>query len=225
MNDEQIWSAIAGYRRGILDLLTGVDRAEWATPSLCEGWTVRDVAAHLTMTLLSLRNLARLFLRYRGNTNLLIREGSISIGRRHTDDELLVRLRTVVNQRRTMPGLTNRELLLDVMAHSQDIALPLGRAIELDPEHAAVAADRVLSYGGRGNAKVFKALPLEGLRLAATDHPWSWGEGLTVSGNMAYLFLLLVGRTARLAGLSGPGAPELRQRLTTGVAGPSSSRR
>ena len=33
--------------------------SEWETPSLCEGWRVRDVAAHLTLATMRLRPGAR----------------------------------------------------------------------------------------------------------------------------------------------------------------------
>ena len=38
---------IADERRGLADLLEGLDEAQWDSPSLCEGWTVRTVAGHL----------------------------------------------------------------------------------------------------------------------------------------------------------------------------------
>lgn len=83
MDDTEVWSAVDRRRRAIVDLLTGLTPGEWDTPSLCEGWTVRDVAAHLTMPLLSMRQLILLAIRYPGGTNHLIREGSIDLARRH----------------------------------------------------------------------------------------------------------------------------------------------
>ena len=38
---------IAAERLGLADLFDGLTEAQWSVPSLCEGWTVRDVAAHL----------------------------------------------------------------------------------------------------------------------------------------------------------------------------------
>ena len=39
---------IADERRGLADLLEGFDAQQWATPSLCDGWTVQASAGHLT---------------------------------------------------------------------------------------------------------------------------------------------------------------------------------
>src|SRR5512140_3753622 len=41
------WAHVAAERRDIVELLTDLRPEEWLTPSLCEGWRVRDVAAHL----------------------------------------------------------------------------------------------------------------------------------------------------------------------------------
>lgn len=43
------FTLIAGQRRAIADVLESLDTAQWNAPSLCEGWTVREVAAHLAM--------------------------------------------------------------------------------------------------------------------------------------------------------------------------------
>jgi uncharacterized protein (TIGR03083 family) len=37
-------------RRRLADLLAGLDQDQWAAPSRCEGWSVRDVISHLVST-------------------------------------------------------------------------------------------------------------------------------------------------------------------------------
>jgi len=49
MNDTEVWSAIDDQRRRTADLLEQLSEGEWRHASLCPGWTVRDVAAHLTL--------------------------------------------------------------------------------------------------------------------------------------------------------------------------------
>lgn len=39
-------AVLRAARLPLVDLLASLDEAEWATPSLCEGWTVQEVAAH-----------------------------------------------------------------------------------------------------------------------------------------------------------------------------------
>ncbi|HXO51571.1 MAG TPA: maleylpyruvate isomerase N-terminal domain-containing protein, partial [Mycobacterium sp.] len=47
MDREQIFDAVAAERRRIADLLDVLDETALATPSLCAGWDVKTVAAHL----------------------------------------------------------------------------------------------------------------------------------------------------------------------------------
>jgi uncharacterized protein (TIGR03083 family) len=213
MDDNEVWSAVDRRRSAIVELLAGLTPAEWDTPSLCEGWRVRDVAAHLTMPLLTKRQLAGLVLRHPGGTNRLIRDGSLELARRHDTGQLIAMITRLVGQHRPMPTLTCREMLIDVTDHHLDMALPLGREVHVPPVEVAEAADRVLSYGGRGNAKVFRQVRLGGYRLTATDHTWSTGAGPEVRGSMTDLFLLLTGRTVRVGELRGPGADDLRRTI------------
>lgn len=171
------------------------------------------------MPLLTLPQLGLLVLRHPGGTNNLIRKGSIGIARRHTPEQLVHRIGLLVGQHRPMPGLTCREALVDVVAHTCDIAVPLGREVPVPAAEVAEAADRVVSYGGRGNAKVFRPLPLAAFRLTATDYDWSTGDGAPVTGTMTDLYLLLTGRDARIGQLHGPGADDLRRAVAADGAG------
>ncbi|MCO8271783.1 maleylpyruvate isomerase family mycothiol-dependent enzyme [Actinoplanes sp. TRM 88003] len=180
MDDIEVWAAVDQRRRAIVELLRSLDAGEWNTPSLCPGWTVRDVAAHLTMPVLTMRQIVALIERSAGH-------------------------------HRAFFGLTCRESLIDAIGHTFDMAIPLGREIHFPAAVVAEAADRVVSYHGRGNAKVFRSLPWASFRLTATDHDWSAGDGPPVTGTMTDLFLLLTGRDARIDGLLGPGADDLRR--------------
>ncbi|HET6563272.1 MAG TPA: maleylpyruvate isomerase family mycothiol-dependent enzyme [Marmoricola sp.] len=210
MDDTEVWSAVDRRRQAIVALLTGLEPWEWDTPSLCDRWTVRDVAAHLTMPLLGKRELVGLALRHPGGTNHLIREGSIDLARRYDAEQLIGRLTQLVGFHRPIPGLTSRESLIDAIGHTWDMSIPLRRDVAVPAVEVAEAADRVVSYHGRGKAKVFRSLPFTQFRLTATDHPWSTGSGPEVTGTMSDLFLLLTGRTVRIGGLRGQGAVELR---------------
>ncbi|TMD08817.1 MAG: maleylpyruvate isomerase family mycothiol-dependent enzyme [Chloroflexi bacterium] len=44
------WPVIHEERRALAADLEGLTDAQWATPSLCAGWTVRDVLGHMTAT-------------------------------------------------------------------------------------------------------------------------------------------------------------------------------
>ena len=47
MNTAQCWALVAGQRRELADAVAGLPGAAWDTPSLCAGWRVRDVVAHV----------------------------------------------------------------------------------------------------------------------------------------------------------------------------------
>src|ERR1700754_963271 len=47
MERDQIFAAVAAERRRIADLLDSLNEDALATPSLCAGWDVKTVAAHL----------------------------------------------------------------------------------------------------------------------------------------------------------------------------------
>ena len=49
MDKDTSWRVIDQQRVALADLLDTLTPEQWSTPSLCEGWTVRDVAAHLSM--------------------------------------------------------------------------------------------------------------------------------------------------------------------------------
>ncbi len=50
MDDLQIWACIDEQRADLADLLDTLSPEQWETPSLCPGWTVRHVAAHITQS-------------------------------------------------------------------------------------------------------------------------------------------------------------------------------
>lgn len=45
-----VWQSIDVEREALADQLAQVDEAQWSTPSLCAGLTVREVLAHLTVS-------------------------------------------------------------------------------------------------------------------------------------------------------------------------------
>src|SRR5947207_2555583 len=50
MANVDVWPTIHAERKGLAADLEGLSDEQWATPSLCGDWTVRDVLAHMTST-------------------------------------------------------------------------------------------------------------------------------------------------------------------------------
>ncbi|OYD69050.1 maleylpyruvate isomerase family mycothiol-dependent enzyme [Rhodococcus sp. OK302] len=215
MNEGEIWAAIDGARLRTATLLESLSDDEWKHESLCEGWTVRDVAAHLTMQQGAVGAAARLALEHPTHLrdlNMLIRDTAL-IRSRLPVDELIAKIRGMVGSRRHNIGVTSLETLIDILVHGQDISIPLNRNLEMPTTAAVSAADRIVAYRGRGKARVFKNLHLDGFRLVADDIDWSTGAGKEVDGPIASIVLLLAGRPAALSQMSGAGTADLQKRI------------
>jgi uncharacterized protein (TIGR03083 family) len=209
-DEELAWQAIRTQRIAVADLLESLDDGEWRHPSLCEGWSVQDVAAHLTLQQLGLLDGLGMFARSPGGMNRVIREAARRQAAMTSRRELVARIRASAESRRHNVGVTYRETLIDALVHSQDIARPLARRLPIPPDAAGIAADRVWSRGW----PFYPRRRLAGLRLVATDDDWAVGEGPEIRGTMGDLLLVLTGRdAAALSDLDGDGVPELRRRL------------
>jgi uncharacterized protein (TIGR03083 family) len=210
MDEDAVWSATDRERASLADLLDGLDADEWDVPSLCAGWRVREVAAHLALAHTGAAEAVRGLVRARGSFDRMIRDTAL----RHATappEQLAGQIRAMVGSRRHAPGITSLEPLLDVLVHGQDIAVPLGRPRPMPPAAAAAAAPRVWSMPWPLSTTFAARRRLRGLRLVATDTDWSAGAGERVEGPVGALLLLLTGRTAAAAGqLSGPGTARLR---------------
>lgn len=213
MDDTEVWAIVDERRQAVVDLLGGLAPGDWDRPSLCAAWSVREVAAHLTLVALPRPQLIGLFVRYPGSMNRTIRDASKARARRMDNDEIRAAIRSMIGLHRHFPGLTCREALVDILGHTLDIALPLQLDVQLPTAAVAEAANRVVSYGGKGNARVFRPLPVFRFRLTATDHDWSTGSGPEVTGTMTDLYLALIGRSVHLDRLGGEGAESLRNAI------------
>jgi len=211
MNHDQVWQAIDAQRTGLTTLLDDLSDDEWRGPSLCDGWTVRDVAAHLTLQQVGLGGVLAMMGKWRGSLDRTIQHVARLRAATLTTDQIIAEIRGTIGSRRHNLGVTYLETLTDILVHSQDIAVPLSRRLDLAPDAAAVAADRVLSM--RWPPPLPSARKLAGFRLTATDTTWTTGAGPDVRGPMTALLLVCCGRLTALPQLSGAGAADLTTRL------------
>lgn len=210
-----IWSLVHAERVALIEDLETLDDEQWEAPSLCAGWTVHDVAAHLvdsarTTRLGFVAGLVRArFDFHRQNARGVERE------RGAAPAETLERLRQVAH-RRSGPPVPLESRLVEEIVHGEDIRRPVGIS-RCYPEEAVVAALRLqartpVAFGGA------KELISE-VRLVAMDTGAAIGTGPEVRGAALSLLLAVSGRRVRPAELAGPGAAVLRGRENrSGVA-------
>lgn len=196
-----VWRMVHAERAALADDLARLDPGQWDTPSLCAGWTVHDVAAHLVDTARTTRigfvaGLVRARFDFdRQNARGVERE------RGATPQETLERLRRVA-ARRTGPPAPLDTRLVEEVVHGEDIRRAVG-LVHSYPREAVVRALRLQartpeSFGG---AKELTAR----VRLSATDAGLSIGAGPEVTGPALSLLLAVSGRRVAAGELDGPG--------------------
>ena len=211
MDRERILRWSEAERLSVADLLDGLDGPDWGEASLCTGWTVHDVAAHLTLsTRTTLLGTIRGAIRARGDWNRMEFDLARERAARFGPAVLVAQIRETAGSPRRAPLAAPLDPLLDFLVHGQDIARPLGRDRPMPTEQAVAALAHVVAspfYGARKR--------LKGLRLVATDATLTTGTGPDeVRGSVADLLLLATGRPAGLTGVTGPGTDRLAAALS-----------
>ncbi|WP_326557287.1 maleylpyruvate isomerase family mycothiol-dependent enzyme [Micromonospora sp. NBC_01796] len=187
---------------------------EWERPSLCAGWTNKDVLAHLVLGLhLPLPRLMLTMARQRRTfdaaNDLLSRDHASRNTARELIDEF--------DRARAHPGGIGRLLpaplmLGDHAIHHLDIAFALGRSGVLSPR----VTNAVLAVATRvPNPFIPAATRARGLTIRSTDTLWSRSSDrrLEVVGPGESIISVLAGRRHAIADLAGDGVVTLASRL------------
>lgn len=205
MGASQIWAVVHVERAALAEDLRRLPAERWATPSLCPGWDVHDVLAHLvddarTTRLSFVRGLLAAGLDFdRLNARGVARE-------RTADPGGTLEAFRAVSGRTTSAPAPPATRLVEAFVHGEDIRRPLGIRRDYPADHVAVALRHQLrtsvKYGG-GRERA------QGLRLATTDTDLAVGAGEEVRGTAIALLLAVSGRPLGPHELEGPGARSL----------------
>lgn len=217
MGPEESWQLIEEHRLAVADLLERLTPEEWERASLCAGWRVRDVAAHLALGASAppLGEMIRVAVQARGNFDRLNHDLAVRHASQPTST-IVAALRQHAGSR-DLPAVTNyRNALFDVLVHGQDIAIPLSRTLEFSTAAGSAAAENLWRLRWPWSTQ----RRFRGLSFSATDTDWSAGAGPAVRGPIRSLLLVLAGREAGLPGLTGDGVPELALRIGTTAHNP-----
>jgi len=206
---ERVFAAIANERRQIATLVDGLDDTQLVMPSLCAGWDVKTVAAHLACSVAEGFSVAMRRALRRGSLARAIDE----LARRRAQlpaAEIVTTLRQRADYPLSPPVFGPLAPFADILIHGGDIRIPLSLPFEPDTKQVALALDFLTGPWPFGFVPLGR---LWGISLHGTDIDRSWGKGAEIRGPAAALMMAVSGRTALLDNLDGPGLPLLRQRL------------
>ena len=211
MNTDHLYARTTRNRVEIADFLDSLDPEQWHAPTLCQGWTVRHVAAHLIQPMLV--GFGRFFLvavRHRGNTPATVDHFTRAIARREPS-ELIALLRRHASDKVNPPRVGPIGPFAETCIHLRDIARPLNLTANARQEDWA----DLITYLTSPNPAPSLTTPQRttGLMLVATDADWRHGTGPRVAGSLEALSMAIAGRQAALDDLDGPGVATLRGRL------------
>lgn len=210
-----IWRIVRAERCRLAADLAGLPVEQWNVPSLCPGWDVHDVLAHVVDTARTGRlSFVRDMLRARMDFDRA-NENGIARCRRQNPQDTLAALEEVVGLTRTPPAaLASR--LVEAVVHGEDIRRPLGIAGTY-PEPAILQAlvyqlrTPVSFGGGRERAA--------GLRLVDRRTGATWGQGDDVEADAIDLLLAVSGRQVSRGDFTGSGASRLNGAAAAPVTG------
>jgi uncharacterized protein (TIGR03083 family) len=188
MSDLQ--SLVAAEFAALAAALEPLDEPAWARPSLCEGWSVGHVVAHLTM---AARYPAEQFRAELGADDFDFQRMSDRLAARDgllPPADLLNDLRSETMARFEMPGGGYAGSLSHVVIHGLDVSLPLGLGRVCSDEAAVLVLDGLVAPGDRS----LFGVELDGHELRATDLDWRHGDGAARPGPAGELIARLSGR-------------------------------
>jgi uncharacterized protein (TIGR03083 family) len=210
-DDAKTWMLIHSERKALVAALAALTPAQWQAQSLCGGWTIHFLAAHILSGAEQtpgrfFRGMAATGFRF----NTLMERDARSLARL-SPEQIVDRLgrRTSTTNHPPAPVMA---MLGEVVVHGEDIRQPLGLAGHVGDD----AANACLQMYVKASFPVGGRKRIGGLRLAATDTGWSFGTGPEVAGPAMALLLAMTGRAAGLSGLSGDGVATFSRRVTAG---------
>ncbi|WP_436530516.1 maleylpyruvate isomerase family mycothiol-dependent enzyme [Actinoplanes sp. HUAS TT8] len=200
--ETDVRAEIEAQRTELGELLAGLAPEQWDAGTLCAGWRVREVVAHITYPFRT--PAPRFFLelvRARGNFDRLADRAARRDAARLGGDELVAAVRDNVGHPWSPPGGGAAGALSHDVIHGLDITLALF------PERLVPTGRMSVVLGGMSPRSIgYFGTDLSGVRLVATDLEWAFGEGEPVRGRAQDLLMVVCGRRLPAGLLSGAAA-------------------
>lgn len=201
------WEAAADARRAFADMIDGLSDDQLAHPTLCDQWTVRDVAGHVaSFVQMSLPTMMLSMAKAGFNVDKAWVKNAAKYSAGSMSE-----VTGAIRERAAKPaaiksfpaGLT----ITDTVVHTQDVRRPL--SLDGAPSDELVRAALEFSTASPKRKILLDPKRTEGLRFEATDLDWSHGDGALVSGP-AEAILMAIHRRDTFDELSGDGVDRLR---------------
>ncbi|GAA2689361.1 maleylpyruvate isomerase family mycothiol-dependent enzyme [Actinoplanes palleronii] len=205
----QVRTEIAAQRTEVAGLLAGLTPEQWDAGTLCAGWRVREVVAHMTLPFRTstLRFLLD-FARSGGNYDRMLDRAARRDAAAMSSAQLLTAIRDNAEHPWSPPGGGAAGALSHDVIHGLDLSLAL------DPGRTVPITRMALVLGGMTPRSVgYFGTDLSGVRLVATDQDWTFGEGAPLHGRGQDLLMVVCGRRLPAGLLTGDPAA----RFSTGL--------
>jgi uncharacterized protein (TIGR03083 family) len=192
-DDTKTWSLIHAERVKLADTIEGLSQEQWRTPSLCAGWNVGAMAAHLLSSAEQTPGHFMGGMVTSGFSFNRMMQRDINARADLTGQQIAARLRQRTTTTNKPPAPT-AAMLGEVVVHGEDLRRPLGLTSTVDADAANTCLDMYTKA----------SFPVGGKKRIA---------GPEVRGPAMSLLLAMTGRPAGLDDLSGDGAAVLGGRL------------
>lgn len=213
VNESKIWDLIERERRQLYEYLASLEPEQWDTASLCDGWKVRDVVAHLVLVFrYTPANAWKDFILSGFRPNRFLAQTARSFGKAD-EKTLLTAFESIITERRKPASVSVLNVLADLLIHEQDIRVPLGNPRKMpsdvlkeifthwEPTKSNLG-EKISGVGAR----------VKGIKFILTDLDLTRGEGQEVYGSAQDILLAIAGRIAGPIKLEGDGAETLKSR-------------
>jgi uncharacterized protein (TIGR03083 family) len=205
--ESQLAREVAAERRELAEVLSSLSAQAWDAATLCAGWRVRELVAHLTMPFrYSAPRFVAELVRSGGKFNAMAdrcarRDAAMPAA------DLLSALRDNATNPWKPPGGGLVGALTHDVIHGLDVIVPLGIDRRVPAERLLIVLE---SVSGPQALRHF-GTDLSGIELRADDVDWSFGSGQPLVGAAQDLALVVCGRTLPAGRLRGEPATRFTQ--------------
>ncbi|GAC1374527.1 MAG: maleylpyruvate isomerase family mycothiol-dependent enzyme [Acidimicrobiales bacterium] len=197
-------------RLGLVERLQNIRDDQWNVASLCDGWTIRHVLAHLVTPFIV--SPPRMFVH-------LARAHGLSAGMDRVakevselpPDKMLSVLERHAGSTFRPPGMPAAAPLTDFIVHGADIRWALGDEQRDWGDPARLIPVLHFLVSPRALAGFVPRNRLRGLLLVSDDPQWRHGHGQEAAGPGLALAMAMLGRSVALPHLRGEGVTRLGQ--------------